>query len=239
MRVPPDRLPELMDAPDCDARELADALDVLADTGRFFGGDRLLRRRVSSLVGRAPAGSDSVLRVLDVGAGGGDAAVALHNDLVRAGWRPRFVLADLHATTLSLCRDRVGVRLGAGDTAARFVRLDGARLPFADDAFDVAVSTTTFHHLSDDEAVAFVSDLQRVTRLGWVVTDLWRSTFTLAAVRLLAATVWRGHPFPRLDGPVSVRRSFTPTEVRRMLAKLELSSARVRPRLVRWEAWSG
>ncbi len=225
-----------MDAPDCDEAELSAALDALAHAGRLLGDDRLLRRRVSRLVGKC-SGGDRVLRVLDVGAGGGDGSVALIGDLGRAGWEPRFVLSDLHAKTLRLCRDRVRARLG-DDARVRYVRLDGARLPFADDAFDLAVCTRTLHHLSDDEAASFVEDLDRVTRLGWVVTDLWRSRRTLLAVRLLAATIWRRHRFPRTDGPISVRRSFTPREIRGLLADLGIESARVRSGLVRWEAWS-
>ena len=46
------------------------------------------------------------------------------------------------------------------------------------------------------------------------------------------------HRFPRTDGPISVRRSFTPREIRDLLAKLGISSARVRSGVVRWEAWS-
>ena len=50
------------------------------------------------------------------------------------------MLADLHASTLSLCRERVGDRLGRDGSAPSFVRLDGAALPFSDDSFDIAVS---------------------------------------------------------------------------------------------------
>ncbi|MFV1985662.1 MAG: methyltransferase domain-containing protein [Gemmatimonadota bacterium] len=237
-RTPPDHLPELMDAPDCDVGELAAALDALAHAGRVLGDDRLLRRRVARVVGNPGTTNGNVLRVLDVGAGGGDGSVALRNDLARAGWEPHFVLSDLHAQTLELCRGRVHKRLGA-DAHVRYVRLDGTRLPFAENAFDLAICTRTLHHLSDDEAASFISDLDRVARLGWVVTDLWRSPRTLLAVRLLAATIWRRHRFPRTDGPISVRRSFTPREIRSLLAKLEITSARVRAGVVRWEAWSG
>lgn len=238
-RVPPDQLPELMDAPDCDEADLAGAMEVLAASGRLFGGDRLLRRRVRRLLAAASIEPGRPLRILDVGAGGGDAAVALHRYLARSGRPSRFILSDLHAKSLAICRRRVAERAGRGAAEFTHVRLDGARLPFADGAFDLALSTTTMHHFADADARAFVLELDRVTTLGWVVTDLRRSPLTLAAVQLLAATAWRRHPFPRADGPASVRRSFTPGEMRRLLVEVGVDRAHVRPRLVRWEAWCG
>ena len=226
-----------MDAPDCDAEDLADALDVLAASGRFLGGHRLVLRRLRRLAAAAVSERGRPFLILDVGAGGGDTAVALHRDFERSRRRAEFVLADVHATTLALCRDRVVERLGAAAGDFAFMRLDGSRLPFANGAFDLALSTTTLHHLDDAEAGAFLAELARVTTLGWVVTDLSRSPLTLAAVICLAATLWRRHPFPRVDGPASVRRSFRPGEVRELLVGTDAGRARVRARLVRWEAW--
>jgi len=226
-----------MDAPDCDAADLADALDVLAASGRWLGGHRLVLRRVRRLLAEASIEGGRPLRILDVGAGGGAAAVELHRDLAQSGRRAGFVLADLHATSLALSRDRVTARLGAAARDFTYVRLDGARLGFDDDAFDLAFSTMTLHHLADREARAFVAELDRVALHGWFVTDLRRSPLTLAAAVCLAATVWRRHPFSRVDGPISVRRSFTPGEVRDVLSEMGFRRARVRPHAVLWEAW--
>lgn len=233
-RVPPGRLPECMDAPDCDRAQLAGALDALSTANRFFGGQRALRIRIEQIVQN---GGDGPLRVLDVGAGGGDVSLRLARSLRGRGCETRFVLADLHAGVLDLCRDRVGTRGGEAAGGAAYVRLDGAALPFPDDAFDIAFSSATLHHLDDRDAVRLLRELDRVSRLGWVVTDLRRSRTALLSVRALAATLWRSHPFPRTDGPISVRRSFTVSEVRRLLADAGLEAAVVRSRPVRWIAW--
>lgn len=223
-----------MDAADCDRALLAEALDALSAANRFFGGQRVLRGHVEKIL----AGTDpGPLRVLDVGAGGGDVSIRLGRFLKDRGRAPRFVLADVHAGVLDLCRDRI--RRADGDTArhAAYVRLDGVSLPFPDDAFDIALSCATLHHLDDPGAARLFSELDRVSRLGWVVTDLRRSHATLLSVRLLASTLWRTRPFARADGPVSVRRSFTVPEIRRLLAEAGLETAAVRPRVIRWVAW--
>ncbi|MDX1578400.1 MAG: hypothetical protein R3266_07940, partial [Gemmatimonadota bacterium] len=98
-RAAPADAPELMDAPDCDRSDLAEALDLLGRVARRTGGDRLLLRQVRALLAtRAPG----PLRLLDVGTGGGHTALALDRALRDRGWAPSFVLADLHARTLDI-----------------------------------------------------------------------------------------------------------------------------------------
>lgn len=232
-RTPPSGLPERMDDPRCDPHDLEEALDILGRTARRFGGDRLLFRAIRGVLGSAEPGPVSIL---DIGAGGGDSAASLRTALSDLGWAPRFVLADRHAATLRLGARRVADR--DPDGAYGFVRLDGERLPFHDGAFDLVVCSTVLHHLEDAAAGALLREAARVSTRGWVVADLRRSRLTLAAVRLLASTLWRRSAFPRVDGPISVRRSFTTDEVRGMLDREGLGDAVVQGRLLRWTAQS-
>lgn len=219
-RTPPSRAPELMDRPDCDPERLRRALDGLARVHRIFGGHRMIAAPLlRELDGRGPG----PLRLLDVGAGGGELAASLGRRLRGLGWAPRFTLADLHPRTIRVARERWTGARGPGE----FVRLDAPALPFADGAFDLAVSSTMLHHLERDEAAAFLLEMDRVSDGGWLVTDLRRSRLALAAVRLLAATLWRRNPLPRRDGPVSVRRAYTPAEIRAELGRAGLADARV------------
>ena len=204
-----------MDAPDCDRRALREALEALAQVNRLLGGERLVGRALLALLRNLRPGP---LRILDVGCGGGDVTAGLVPRLAERGWSPSFVLGDLHQITLEIARDRIPARSPAG-VETGFVRLDGSRLPFADRSFDVALSSTTLHHLEREEAVSFLSELSRISRLGWIVTDLRRSRALLLATRLLAGTVWRRRAFPRVDGPISARRAFTPGEVRELLER--------------------
>lgn len=239
-----------MDDHDCDRRELADALVTFGRVNRYLGGERLARRQVHRLLtGRRPG----AIHLLDVGAGGGDIAIGLMRKLRRAGWSPTFVLADRHDSTLRLCRERIlrhtpGNAGASGDqyrtddgdadvdSARRFsfVRLDGAGLPFADGAVDIALSTTTLHHFEETAARAFVAELGRVSRIGWAVTDLRRSRASYVLMRVLAGTVWRGRRLPRADAPVSVLRSFTPSEASSLAAAAGYPGAVLERSPLRW-----
>lgn len=219
------REPELMDRPDVDPADLARALDALATTNRWLGGGRAVRRRVGAMLEARRPGE---IRVLDVGAGGGDLARDLDRRLRREGWRPTFVLADLHPRTLRMARRRSAAPGRAGRRRFRYVRLDAPRLPFPDGSFDVAFSNTVLHHLRDAGAASLLAEMDRVARGGWVVSDLRRSELAYLSARLLAATLWRNNPCPREDGPASVRRAFTPDEARRIVARAGLDgTARV------------
>lgn len=232
-RALPHRLPERMDRPDCPPERLSEALRTIARANRWSGGERLLRREVLRLLaGRTPG----PLRLLDVGSGDGTGVLRLARRLARRGWRPRILLTDRHAATLPIAREREATRRWSRRAAADgvgFVRLDAAALPFADGAVDVAVSTAVLHHLEADEAVAFLRELERVSRIGWAVADLRRSLLGYAAVRFMAATAWRRKPLNRADGPVSVRRAFTGEEARGLLRRAGLDRARVRVRPLR------
>lgn len=226
-RTPPSSLPERMDDPDCDPEVLRDALEVIDRAGRWSGRDQLLVGDVRRLVsGLTPGG----LALLDVGAGAGAGGLRLARRLNAYGWRPHLVLADLHPGALRIAREGQAIRSAR---SAGFVRLDAPHLPFADRAFDIAVSTATLHHLEDSDAPRLLAELARVSRLGFSVVDLRRSRFVYAITRGLAVTAWRNRPFPRWDGPVSVRRAFTPAEARQLLRAAGLDDGVVRA----WPAW--
>ncbi|MNG25054.1 hypothetical protein D3C84_1098510 [compost metagenome] len=66
--------------------------------------------------------------------------------------------------------------------------------------------------------------MARVTRSGWVVTDLERHRLAYLAAKLLAKFVWKS-PVTRHDGPLSVQRSFTPQEAKELVALAGVKAA--------------
>jgi ubiquinone/menaquinone biosynthesis C-methylase UbiE len=218
-----------MDDPSCDPEALEQALDALTVTNRWFGGLAAVRKPIArALAGRMPGPLD----LLDVGTGAADIPRALERWLRARGWTPAFCLTDNHATTLRVAKERAA--------GSRFVRLSAPRLPFSDDAFDISFSGTMLHHLETAAASEFLRELDRVSRFGWVVSDLRRGPLGRWAVDALAATLWRRNPMPRQDGPASIRRAFTPEEINGMLAEVGLPGAMARGAgPFRWVALGG
>jgi SAM-dependent methyltransferase len=198
---------EILDGP-TPAPDRAASLADIERLNAWFGGHALTVRHVARALRSVPPARP--VRILDVGAGAGHLAVRLVR-WARAAGRPIRVIA--------LDRD-----IGPARAATRrypeiaVVSGDAAALPVRPGAVDLVVSSLVLHHLSREAAVAALREMARAGRLGFVVNDLWRARLGVALVWLATRLVAR-HPISRHDGPLSVRRSYSPDEIRRLAAE--------------------
>jgi ubiquinone/menaquinone biosynthesis C-methylase UbiE len=195
---------ERMDQPGVDHDQLLRSLRQVAAVNRWLGGRRALLRHLDRVL---PAGP---VTILDVGTGSADLPRAIS---ARLGGRAplRVIGLDRHPITLDAAR-----RGTAASDAIRLCRGDALALPFADRSVDFALLSMTLHHFDGDQQLAVLRELGRVARRAVIVGDLVRSWPAYLAARLLAATVWRSNPITRHDGPLSVRRAFTASELREL-----------------------
>jgi ubiquinone/menaquinone biosynthesis C-methylase UbiE len=213
-----------MDEPAQDPCELARSLADLRRVNRWLGGTRIILRHLGELFARHPRPS---YRILDLATGSGDIPLQVARWARARGVRVEIVATDNHATTLELARTHT-----AGEPSIRTEAADALELPFPDGAFDVALLSTALHHFDDDaDCLQVLREMHRVSRLGLIVNDLARSRGALLGARLLAATVWRHHPVTRHDAPLSIRRAFTPAELRDLAQRVGFRKARVHAHL--------
>lgn len=219
-----------MDAPGADPERVRESLADLRRVNRFLGGVGAVAWGLRRVLGETPP--DGALRLLDVGTGGGDVPAALVRRAAGRGWTVRAVGLDRGRAAIAVAKaDR------SADDRVLLVRGDALALPFRAGAFDVAISSTTLHHFSGGDAIRVLQELDRVARRGVVIGDLRRSLSGYLAARLLAATLWRRHPYARHDGPASVRRAYTVQEVRGLLSEAGLEGTVRRRPFFRLAAW--
>ena len=212
---------ELMDEPAQDRAELARSLDDLRAVNRWLGGTRVILHHLADLVARHPR---DAYRILDVATGSGDIPLEIARWARGEDVQVRVVATDNHATTLAFAREHT-----AAEPAVQVEAADALRLPYADGAFDFVLLSTALHHFDDErDCIRVLREMHRVSRVALVVNDLARSRTALLGARLLAATFWRRHPVTRHDGPLSVRRSFTPDELRTLAARAGFADGRVK-----------
>lgn len=205
---------------------LETSLDHVAGVNRWLGGRLALLRHLPALL-PPPAGATAYPRgapdaILDAGTGSADLPLAIARWARRHGRAVRITAADVHPAILDIARRRTAVW-----PEIECVRADVLRLPFDDGSFDAALLSLTLHHFEGEDQVTALRELGRVARRGVLVGELERSWPAYIGAKLLAATVWRHDPITRHDGPVSVRRAFTPSELLDLARRAGLPRPRI------------
>jgi ubiquinone/menaquinone biosynthesis C-methylase UbiE len=210
---------ELLDGP-LDPATLQGNLRDLARINRWLGGVDLSRRAIRELA--AAGWPQPTISVLDVGTGGADIPL----DVLRTwgSWPQVTVTAiDLRAEVLDAARAlRPELETTPGLTLALG---DGTALPFDDRAFDIVHSSLVLHHLDPAGAIGFLREQARVARLGIVINDLSRATAHWIGAKAIGRCC-TGNAYTRNDGPLSVRRAYTPDEASSLLAAAGLEARR-------------
>jgi len=156
---------------------------------RFLGNDR-------AILNALRRNSHPIRRVLDIGCGSGELLRTIRRDL---GVEVQGV--DLRPPTQSV----YDVPIQAADATRD-------KLPDA----DVAVCVTVFHHLAEDEIAALVRNAGRSVR-RLIILDVVRHWLPLALFRLaLAPFLMR---IVAVDGCQSIRRAYTPGELRAIVER--------------------
>lgn len=201
---------EQMDGPNLDPRLLAEDLRNLELLNRFFGGNGVVRRRVSALLSCLERGAP--VSILDIGSGAGDLCRSVVRLCRGAGHPVRLWSLDFHPQVQAFAREAC-----AAEPEIRFLRGDARRIPLREGSVDLVLCTLALHHFVEADAAQVLREMRRVARRWAVVSDLHRSPQAYAGVWF--ATRFTRNPMTRWDGPASVRRAFTAEELGQLAAQ--------------------
>jgi SAM-dependent methyltransferase len=111
------------------------------------------------------------------------------------GLRPEMRVVDIGCGALGLRALEPGLDITGVDIQPRpqypgpFVLADATqRLPFDDDAFDLAYASSVIEHIDPDDRPAFAAEVRRVARGWFVQTPAW--SFPIEPHALLPAAHW-------------------------------------------------
>jgi 2-polyprenyl-3-methyl-5-hydroxy-6-metoxy-1,4-benzoquinol methylase len=190
-----------MDGPDFGPQQVRETFEFLIPVNRWFGG---IRPQLSFFQ-RESRGWDGehTYRILDVGCGAGDMAVALVQWARRTGYHVQVDGVDKHPLIVELARERCRgypeIQITCGDV----LELDGRE-------HDYVHASQFVHHFSDDQVVPLLRHLQARSRCKLVICDLVR--LPLAYLSTWLFTLWTTPVF-RHDARLSVRRGFKTDEL--------------------------
>lgn len=196
-------LRERMDDPACDSR-------ILNNTYRhFYIVNQVLSgwRRVYECYLRQYLVSGSSL--LDIGCGGGDVLRQLALWTRQDGLNINLVGIDPDARALEYALSRPRL------PDVEFRQASSAALVTAKQTFDVVISNHVLHHLQNDEVYALCQDSERLARRIVVHNDVRRSGLAYVNFALTGLVFWNS--FVTRDGLCSIRRSFTASELQKVV----------------------
>jgi ubiquinone/menaquinone biosynthesis C-methylase UbiE len=186
-----------MDDPVESLDELEGNLSDIEFANAVFGGSAPVVRAVRE------SGAQTVL---DVGCGSADIPLALVRDAERRGNPLEITALDRSAQMLEIARRRTHAH-----PRLHFVVASGEALPFEAGTFDVVTCNLALHHFEPEAAHALLKEMRRVARITPLVCDLRRSALGFLATWLWSRVFTRNR-LSRNDGPLSVRRAYTPEE---------------------------
>jgi ubiquinone/menaquinone biosynthesis C-methylase UbiE len=192
--------PELLDVDSGEPEEIAGSLRDLESFNRLLGGITTTRELVHAV---ARTTATNQLSLLEVAAGDGFVPRSVSRDLSKKG-------ITIRATLL----DRAFSHLPRNGTAKKVVA-DGLVLPFADSTFDLVSCSLFVHHLSPEQAIQFVRESLRVSRLAVLINDLIRHPLHLL-LAYAGVPLYRSR-LTRHDAPASVRQAYTVEEMRKLM----------------------
>jgi SAM-dependent methyltransferase len=210
---------EIIDGPPVPFKDMARCMMDISRVNALFGGRMVTMVHVKRLLTALPA--DRLITVLDVGTGAGDIPRELVRWARRQGRRIRIFALDRDAATL-----RIAAQLVSGYPEIRFLRGDALALPIRPGSVDLTISAMTLHHLEPDAGVRYLAEMDRAARVGFVVNDLVRSRLAHWVVWVITRFITRS-AISRHDGPLSVKRSYTPVEVSGLCARAGLEGVDV------------
>jgi ubiquinone/menaquinone biosynthesis C-methylase UbiE len=204
--------PEILDSADCPPEEVVATLKTLDHINRWFGGVATTQKmveRVSSATGMKS------LSLLEVAAGSGKVPEIVAQRLAHRGITLEVTLLDrLH----SHLPPNEHPSKNANTQNLHSLAADALALPLAAETFDLVSCNLFAHHLNAQELAQFMRESLRVCRRAVLINDLIRHPLHLALV--YASHPLMGSRVAWLDGLTSVRRAYTPSEIRTFLSSM-------------------
>lgn len=211
---------ELLDETGQDPAELAASLRDVRRINLLFGGLSTVRTQLPRLL--AATSPRRPVTILDLATGSADIPCHVVRWAAYQGRTVEITASDFSPDILAIAARRV-----AGYLNIHLLKCDAREVPFADDRFDIVLCSLALHHFSPPDAVKVLAEMDRVSRVGFIVNDLARSRPGYIGAWLVARLATRNR-ITRHDAPLSALRAYTPQELRTLLDMAGVTDIEIR-----------
>ena len=214
--------PEIMDDLELSGEAMQKTLQELEVINTLLGGHKVVLDALDRLVAKHRGNLPHTLHIADIGCGGGDTMLHI------ARWADKRKLAvkltgvDANDYIVQVARLRC-----SGYASIQVEQHDVFSQEFASHTFDVMVCSLFCHHFTDDELIKMFRQLHQQSRYAVIINDLHRHWFAYHSIKWLTAFFSRSY-LVKHDGPLSVRRAFTKSELKKLVHQAGISQYSLR-----------
>lgn len=209
--------PELLDMGAGEPADVKASLSDLWRINRYLGGIPALTRHLFPRL-QAQTG---VVTLADIGTGSAEIPALISRWASRHRVSVRIVPIDLASRNLAIARGFV-----QSLPNVHLVQADARNLPFPREGVDYIMSSVFLHHFSPEQMIDLLRQAFAIARRGIVMSDGVRGWLPLIAFKIGQPIFARSY-ITRFDGAASIRRAYTPSELRQFAAEAGLTNARV------------
>jgi 2-polyprenyl-3-methyl-5-hydroxy-6-metoxy-1,4-benzoquinol methylase len=210
---------EQMDDLNCSGEIIHQTLKELETINTLLGGNHVTLNGIDKLVRHAQATRFSLA---DLGCGGGDILRLIKR------WSSK---RKLNVELLGIDANPNIVEDAMMRTPAEYKIHFEAQNIFSEEfksrKFDIVTGTLFFHHFTNEQLTDFFRQLEKQTRIGFVINDIHRHWFAYHSIKWLTKFFSRS-PMVQHDGPLSVLRAFSKSELTQILKNAEINTYSIR-----------
>lgn len=198
-------LREFMDDPHCDQEKLRNTYRQFASINRLVSRwYRVYRRFIRPILS-----TEHTTTLLDIGFGGGDVPLLLDRLARKDGLKLRITGIETDSRALEFIKE-----IDQPETLT-FKQASTTELVSWGESFDMVISNHVMHHLQENELKTLAQEAEQLARKRVVFNDIKRGDFAWLGFTLTRP--FYRNSFITVDGLRSIRRSFTPDELRAVL----------------------
>ncbi|WP_205500162.1 methyltransferase domain-containing protein [Rufibacter psychrotolerans] len=211
-------------------------LQELELINQWLGGHDVVRHGLNQILNGSFSGhfAGNKLKIADLGSGGGDTLRMV------AQWaRKRRLPVELVGIDANPYMLHYSAAQSQDYPEISYRQADVFSPAFAQQQFDVVICSLFVHHFTDEALAALLAQLQRQVRVAVLINDIHRHPLAYYSIKSLTRIFSRSY-LVKNDAPLSVLRSFTAPDWKRILAQAGVARYRLKWRWAfRWQVIFG
>lgn len=198
---------ELIDGPHVNSNLLFENLRELDKLNRYAGGHAISLQGIKKLI----ISGKKTCNIVDLGCGSGDTLKYIAEWARKKSVRVRLTGVDSNKHAISYLWKH----------CEEYPEITGVAMDFRDylqlaPPADIYICSLFCHHLTNRDLIQLFRDLKMLAKSGFVINDLHRNIIAYKSVWFLTR-MFQGSELSKNDGPLSVKKAFTRTELEIML----------------------